>query len=70
MRKRKYGKGLMVLKLDLEKAYNRLSWDFILDFFKGNCVTRLPNISYHEVCFFQCYAIVMEQRNNGEIPSQ
>lgn len=31
MRKRNNGKKIMALKIDLEKAYDRLSWDFIKD---------------------------------------
>lgn len=31
MRRKRNGKGMMVLKIDLEKTYNRLSWDFIKD---------------------------------------
>lgn len=31
VRCRHLGKWLMVLKLDLEKAYDQLSWDFILN---------------------------------------
>ena len=31
MRKQKAGKGFMLIKVDLEKAYNRISWDFIRD---------------------------------------
>lgn len=31
MKRRQGKKGYMVLKIDLEKAYNRLSWDFIDD---------------------------------------
>ena len=37
MRKRKIGKGLMTIKIDLEKAYDRISWSFIretLEWFK------------------------------------
>jgi len=29
MRSRRSGKGLMVIKIDLEKAYDRLKWSFI-----------------------------------------
>lgn len=31
MRKKKGNKGFMVVEIDLEKAYDRLSWDFIRD---------------------------------------
>ena len=31
MRKMKGRKGMMVVKVDLEKAYDRLQWDFISD---------------------------------------
>lgn len=31
IRCRHLGKTMMIMKLDLEKAYDRLSWDFILD---------------------------------------
>ena len=31
MRKSKVGKGIMLIKIDLEKAYDRLSWPFIRD---------------------------------------
>lgn len=31
MRKRQTGKRYMVLKIDLEKAYDKLSWGFIWD---------------------------------------
>lgn len=31
MRRKRKGKGLMVFKIDLENAYDRLSWDFIKD---------------------------------------
>lgn len=34
MRRKRNGKGLMVVKIDLEKAYDRLSWDFIKDTLK------------------------------------
>ena len=37
MRKRKIGKGFMTMKIDLEKAYDRISWSFIretLEWFK------------------------------------
>lgn len=34
MRRRKMGKGMMVLKLDLGKAYETLSWDFVLNTLK------------------------------------
>lgn len=37
---RKSGKGLMMIKLDLEKAYDRLSWDFLHDILRA---IGLPN---------------------------
>lgn len=40
MRKRRYRKGMMVLKLHLEKAHDRLSWDAILTTLMD---TSLPN---------------------------
>lgn len=35
MRRRRVGKGMMILTLHLEKAYDRLSWDFIIDTLKA-----------------------------------
>ena len=31
MQTKKVGKGMMAVKIDLEKAYDRLSWEFIQD---------------------------------------
>lgn len=31
MRNRRNGKGLMMIKLDIEKAYYRVRWDFLQD---------------------------------------
>ena len=39
LRKKRQGKGYMVIKLDLEKAYDRLSWHFIRDILQE---MRLP----------------------------
>lgn len=40
MRNMQGNKGLMVLKIDLEKAYDRLNWDFIRDTLKEVCMTK------------------------------
>lgn len=46
MRKKKRKKGIMVLKVDLEKAYDRLSWSFIQDTLEdiGFCEEWMRNV--------------------------
>lgn len=40
MRKKRGVRGMMILKLDLEKVYDRVSWNFVLDTLKD---LRLPD---------------------------
>ena len=49
MRRKKGRKGWMLLKLDLEKAYDRVRWDFLEDMLKA---ARLPGALVHWI--MQC----------------
>ena len=49
MRRKKGRKGWMLLKLDVEKAYDRVRWDFLEDMLKA---ARLPGALVHWI--MQC----------------
>lgn len=63
MRSRRWGNDMMMLKLDLEKAYDRLSYDFILDTLKK---LGLPDSLTHLIlrCILSSY---IRLSWNGEV---
>lgn len=63
MRKWRSRKGILIVKLDIKKAYDRLNWDFILDTL---CNIGLPDflVSFMMKCVMSSSMRVM---SNGEM---
>ncbi|XP_052290822.1 uncharacterized protein LOC127900258 [Citrus sinensis] len=66
MRKKTGAKGFMVIKVDLEKAYDRLSWEFINDTL---CEARLP-LDLIQVIMACITLVQMRVLWNGEVTNE
>lgn len=63
MKGRKDGRGLMTLKIDLEKACDRLEWDFILDMLIHHTLIGTPIIlswGVYILCLLQLSLMVIQ----------
>lgn len=63
MRRKKGKKGWMVIKIDLEKAYDRVCWDFILDTLND---MQLPK-EFSSMVYSCIYTVKTRVFLNGEI---
>lgn len=65
MRRKKGKKGWMLLKLDLEKAYDRIRWDFLKDTLEAARFPEKVGSLDHALCHWPVNAIVVEWREIG-----
>lgn len=70
MKNKQGNKGFMTLKIDFEKAYDRLRWDFIRDtLVQMNLPIHLIHMIMHGMCDFGIYESALEWGANGGISS-